>query len=167
MDWVAGTFLLLHVGGAIIGFGPTFVFPFIGNMGGKEPAHVNFALRLGEFIAERLIVPLALFQAVTGVGLIWTLRIDVLAHLWLLLGIAIYVVAMVIVFTNQLPVSRRLIEATKNPPPAPAPGATPPAGPPPHIAALVRRTQLGGLTLNIMLVVIIALMVLGANGYLP
>jgi Predicted integral membrane protein (DUF2269) len=167
VNWLVALFLILHVGGAIIGFGPTFVFPFIGAAAGKEPIHTNFALRLGETIATRLILPLALFQAVTGVGLIWTVGIDVFTHLWLLAGIVIYVVAMIIVFTNQLPVGAKLVEATKNAPPPSAPGETRPSGPPPHIAALVRRNQLGGMALSILLLVIIILMVGGANGFLP
>ena len=166
MNWLIALFLILHVGGAIIAFGPTFVFPILGGMAGKEPMHVNFALRLGERIEMRLVVPLAIFQAVTGVGLIWTVDIDVFVHLWLLLGITLYVIAMVIVFTNSMPVVRKLVEATSTPPPPPAPGSPPPSGPPPHIAALIRRNQIGGMVLTVLLLTIIVLMVAGANGYL-
>lgn len=166
MNWLIALFLILHVGGAIIAFGPTFVFPIIGGMGGKEPMHVNFALRLGERIEMRLVLPLAIFQAVTGVGLIWTVGIDVFVHLWLLIGIVLYVIALTIVFTNQIPVTRKLVEATSTPPPPPAPGSTPPSGPPPHIAALIRRNQLGGMMVTVLLLAIIVLMVAGANGYI-
>jgi len=166
VNWLIALFLILHVGGAIIAFGPTFVFPILGGMAGKEPMHVNFALRLGERIEMRLVVPLAIFQAVTGVGLIWTVDIDVFVHLWLLLGITLYVIAMVIVFTNSMPVVRKLVEATSTPPPPPAPGSPPPSGPPPHIAALIRRNQIGGMVLTVLLLTIIVLMVAGANGYL-
>ena len=38
-------FLFLHVGAAIIAFGPTFAFPVIGGMAAKEPMHGNFAIR--------------------------------------------------------------------------------------------------------------------------
>ena len=163
MNWLIALFLILHVGGAIIAFGPTFVFPILGGMAGKEPMHVNFALRLGERIEMRLVVPLALFQAVTGIGLIWTWPFDVFAKPWLLTGIVLYVIALTIVFTNQIPVTRKLVEATSTPPPPPAPGSPPPSGPPPHIAALVRRNQLGGMVVTVLLLIIIVLMVLGAN----
>ncbi|MEO8625586.1 MAG: DUF2269 family protein [Candidatus Limnocylindrales bacterium] len=168
MNWLFAIFLVLHVGGAIIAFGPTFTFPFIGGMGGKEPMHTNFALRLAERIEERLVVPLALFQAVTGVGLIWTAAINMFdgVHWWLLIGIVLYVIALAIVFGNQLPVTRKLVEATKNPPPPPPAGAPPPSGPPPHIAALVKRNRTGGMILTVLLLVIIVLMVAGANGFL-
>jgi Predicted integral membrane protein (DUF2269) len=166
VNWLIALFLILHVGGAIIAFGPTFTFPFIGGMGGKEPMHVNFSLRVAERIEMRLVLPLAIFQAVTGVGLIWTVGLDVFAHLWLALGIVLYVIAMTIVLTNQIPVTRKLVEATSTPPPPPAPGSPPPSGPPPHIAALVRRNQLGGMVLTVLLLTIIVLMVGGTNGYI-
>ena len=166
MNWLVALFLVLHVGGAIIAFGPSFVFPLIGSMAGKEPMHTNFALRLGELIEMRLVLPLAVFQAVTGVGLIWTVGIDVFAHLWLLIGIVLYVIALGIAFGNQLPVTRKLIELTSTPPPPPVPGAPAPAGPPPQVAALVKRNRQGGMILTVLLLTIIILMVLGANGFI-
>jgi predicted integral membrane protein DUF2269 len=166
VNWLVALFLVLHVGGAIIAFGPTFTFPMIGGMGGKEPMHSNFALRVGERIEQRLVVPLALFQAVTGVGLIWAADIDVFSHLWLVVGIALYIVALGIVFSNQLPMTRQLVEATSSPPPAPPAGAPAPTGPPPHIAAKLRRLQVGGMVLTVLLLTIIVLMVLGANGFI-
>jgi hypothetical protein len=166
VNWAIAFFLVLHVGGAIIAFGPTFTFPFIGSMAGKEPMHTNFALRLSERLEDRLILPLALFQAVTGVGLIWTVGIDVFTHLWLLLGITLYVIAIAIVFVNQIPVTRQLVAATSAPPPPMPAGAPAPSGPPPQVAALVRRNQMGGMVLIVLLVAIIILMVLGANGFI-
>lgn len=166
MNWLIALFQIMHVGGAIIAFGPVFTFPFIGGMGGKEPMHVNFALRLADRIEMRLVVPLALLEAVTGIGLIWTDGIDVFAHLWLLIGIVLYVIAMTIVFVNQIPVTRKLVEATSTPPPPPAPGSPTPSGPPPHIAALIRRNQIGGMVLTILLITLIILMVAGTNDYL-
>jgi uncharacterized membrane protein len=167
MNWAFALFLVLHVGGAIFAFGPTLVFPLLGSMVGKEPMHGNFGLRLGELIEKRLIVPLAILQAITGIGLIWTLPANLFdgAHWWLIIGIVLYVIAMIIVFTNQLPVTHELIEMTKNPPPPPAPG-TAPMGPPPQLLALVKRNQMGGQVLTVLLVVIIILMVLGSNGFL-
>jgi hypothetical protein len=164
VNWFSGLLLVLHIGGAIIAFGPTFAFPFIGAMGGKEPMHANFALRANEVVANRLVVPLALFQGVTGVLLIWNLGIDVFAHLWLLLGIVLYIAALAVAFGNQLPATRKLIELTSTPPPAPAPGAPAPSGPPPAVAALVRRVQIGGMVNVTLIVLIVILMVLGAEG---
>ena len=92
--------------------------------------------------------------------------LDVFVHLWLLLAIVLYVVALVIVFTNQLPITRKLVEATSVPPPAPPAGAPAPSGPPPHIAAMIQRVQMGGIATTILLVLIIILMVLGTNGFI-
>jgi len=158
-------FLLLHIGGAVIAFGPTFAFPIIGSMGGSEPMHGNFALRLSERLEERIVLPLAIVQAITGIGLIWTLPIDLTKALWLDLAIVLYVIALGIATANQLPVTRRLIEMTKNPPPPPPAGTPAPAGPPPQVAALIKRVQMGGVALTVLILVIIALMVLGTNGF--
>jgi len=164
MNWAFLIFMLLHIGGAIIGFGPSFTFPIIGSMGGAEPMHGNFALRLSEKIERGIIVPLAILQAVTGIALIWLAPVDLTKALWLDLAIILYVIAMAIVFTNQLPVTARLIEETKTAPPPPPAGEPGPSGPPPHIAAMIRRVQVGGMALTALLLVIIILMVLGTNG---
>ena len=59
-------FLFLHIGGAIIAFGPTFALPLMGAMSGKEPQHANFAARATGVISTRRIIPFALSMAVTG-----------------------------------------------------------------------------------------------------
>ena len=165
MNWLIGLFLFLHVGGAILGFGPTYTFPFIGAMAGKEPQHVNFALRVQNRLASTLVIPLALFQAVTGVGLIWAASIDVFKALWLIAGIVLYVIALSISLFVLLPELRELITLTSTPPTPPAGGAAP-SGPPPRVAALVRRARMLGAANGIIIVVIIFLMVGGANGLL-
>jgi uncharacterized membrane protein len=159
MDWILFGLLFLHVGGAILAFGPTFTFPIIGAMGGKEPAHVNFALRVQNRIAQRLVVPLALLQGVTGLLLLLRLGLELLTKGWLLLGIALYLINLGISLGLSLPNLRRLIEATASPPPAPAPGAPAPTGPPPHIRAMVLRAQRLGMITAALIVVIVFLMV--------
>ncbi len=59
MGWLFPWLLFLHVLGAIIAFGPTFAFPIIGAMGGKEPQHANFATRAAHLVGQRLDEPLA------------------------------------------------------------------------------------------------------------
>jgi len=157
-------FLLLHVGGAIIAFGPTFAFSVVGSMGGSEPMHSNFALRVNERITTRIVIPLAVLEGITGIGLIWTLPVDLTKALWLDTAVILYVIALGISTGFQLPAVQNLIEATKNPPPAPPAGGPAPAGPPPHIAALIKRIQMGGISLTLLIVLIIILMVLGSNG---
>ena len=166
MDWVLAILLFLHVAGAVVAFGATFAFPFIGNMGGKEPQHVNFALRLQEHISKRWVFPLALLQGVTGLLLVWRISdlsgvsfIDVLSRGWLLVAIVLYITALSIAFFILYPTGAKLIEATSTPPPPPPPGVAAPSGPPPHIAALVARGRMFGMINAVIILVIVFLMV--------
>jgi uncharacterized membrane protein len=159
VDWVLAILLFLHVGGAVLAFGPTFTFPIIGAMGGREPQHVNFALRVQNRIANVLVVPLALFQGVTGLLLIWKTGFNLFATNWLLVGIALYVVALAIALGISLPAVRKLIQLTSAPPPTPPPGAPAPTGPPPHVAALAKRARRAGMVNAGLILVIIFLMV--------
>jgi len=93
MDWRL-VFLFLHVMGAIIAFGPTYAFPIIGGMGGKEPQQENFATRVTEMIVEQRVLPLAIFQGITGIALILVTGINLLATRWLLLGIVLYLIVL-------------------------------------------------------------------------
>jgi uncharacterized membrane protein len=159
VDWVLAILLFLHVGGAVLAFGPTFTFPIIGGMGGREPQHVNFALRVQNRIATVLIVPLALFQGVTGLLLVLKTGFNLFAINWLLVGVALYVVALAIALGISLPAVRELIQLTSAPPPPPPPGTPAPTGPPPHIAALVKRARQAGMVNAVLILVIIFLMV--------
>ena len=157
--------LFLHVLGAILAFGPTFAYSISGAMGGKEPQHANFAMRVSEATGQRLVYPLAILQGVTGVALILIGNIPVFSTPWLLLGITLYVIALGYALTvqrnalhhaidfgfRQAPVHPQLTSA---PPP---PGA--PAGPPPELMATVQKIQRGGMFLGLLIVVIVFLMV--------
>jgi len=159
MDWLIATLLFLHIGGAILAFGPTFVFPILGPMAGREPQHVNFALRFQHRVAMRLILPLALFQGVTGLLLIWRIGYNIFATGWLLAGISLYLVLLGMNIGIGLPTASRLITLTSGPPPAPPAGSPPPSGPPPEVAALVRRGRLVGMLSAVLIVMIVFLMV--------
>jgi uncharacterized membrane protein len=159
VDWVLAILFFLHIGGAILAFGPTFTFPILGPMAGREPQHVNFALRFQKAVAYKLIVPLALLQGVTGLLLVWKISFDLLTRGWLLVAIAIYLFLLTLSIGVGLPNLRRLIEATSAPPPPPPPGSAPPSGPPPHIAAMVVRGRRIGMIQTILIVLIVFLMV--------
>lgn len=159
MDWIFYGLLFLHVMGAIIAFGPTFSFPLIGNMSGKEPQHANFALRAQTLISDRVILPLAIFQGITGLGLLWRLDFEPLNQLWLIVGIVLYAWALGQSLFILRPTAIRLVELTSAPPPAPAPGTTPPSGPPPHVAAMIRRVRIVGMINAVLILIIVFLMV--------
>jgi uncharacterized membrane protein len=146
--------LFLHVFGAIVAFGPVYAFPIIGAMGGKEPQHANFATRVSDAISKTRVFPLAVFQGITGVGLILVTGINLLATPWLLIGIVLYLITISYNFFVQMPTTKKIIEMTSAPPP---PGSS---GPPPELLALIRRVQLGGMFSGIMVVVIVLFMVI-------
>jgi uncharacterized membrane protein len=146
-------FLFLHVMGAIVAFGPTFSFPIIGAMGGKEPQHANFATRVTETIAKQRVLPLAIFQGITGVALILLTGINLLATRWLLIGIVLYLIVLGYNILIGTPTVKKVIEMTSTPPP---PGAS---GPPPELLAAIQKVQRGGMFSGLMIVLIVILMV--------
>ena len=151
--WIA-IFLFLHVMGAIIAFGPAFsAFPIIGSMAGKEPQHANFAARINEQITKTRVIPLAIFQGITGLALIYLTGLNPFSQLWLGLGIVLYVIALAYALLVQGPTGRRIVELSSAPPP---PGAS---GPPPELMAAVKKAQRGGMFLGILIFLIVILMV--------
>lgn len=163
MNWVL-FWLFLHVAGAIFAFGPTLTFPIIGTLAAKDPKYGHFAAELNHTIETRLVLPVATSMAVSGVGLIIAGHYNLTKQLWLGAGIVLYITALGIATGFLLPNGRKLVEATAGGPPpgGPPPGA--PAGPPPHIAALIKRSQVGGMVLLGLLVTIIFLMVVKPGG---
>jgi len=151
--WIA-IFLFLHVMGAIVAFGPAFsTFPIVGQMAGKEPQHANFAARINEQITKTRVIPLAIFQGITGLALIYLTGLNPLSQLWLGLGIVLYVIALAYALLVQGPTGQRIVELSSAPPP---PGAS---GPPPELMAAVKKAQRGGMFLGILIFLIVILMV--------
>ena len=155
MEWLFPWLLLLHVLGAIVAFGPTFAFPFIGAMGGGEPQHANFATRVSHTISSRLVYPIGITLPITGAGMILVRGIDLSsrAYWWLGIAIVIYILTYGYSYFVQNKLVHRVIEITSTPPP---PGAS---GPPPELPPLVSRIQRGGMVMTVALLAIIFLMV--------
>jgi hypothetical protein len=146
-------FLFLHVLGAILAFGPTFAYSIMGAMAGREPQHANFSARQTEAIGNKLVYPLAVIQGITGILVFMSAPVDEFkVGAWLAIGIVLYAIALTYSLTIQRSALLRLIELSSTPP---APG-TPPS---PEIPATVRKIQLGGVFLGILIVVIVFLMV--------
>ena len=152
-------FLFAHVLGAIIAFGPTFSIPIIGRMGAAERAHGNFAMRVSRQLARVQIVPLAIVQGITGVGLVITGNIDVLKLPWLMIAIVLYLIAIGFAIFVQTPRAKRIIEMTTPPPDAPPPSGPPAGGPPPALAAEIAKIKMGGTLLIVLVTAIVFLMV--------
>lgn len=155
LGWLFPYLLFLHVLGAIVAFGPTFAFPFIGAMGGGEPQHANFATRVSNTLTHRLVFPIGITLPITGAAMILVRGMNLAdrAYWWLSLAIVLYVIAYGYSFFFQRKLVARVIEITAAPP---VPGAS---GPPPELRALVGRIQRGGMVTSILLVTIIFLMV--------
>jgi hypothetical protein len=147
--------LFLHVLGAIAAFGPTFAFRFIGEMGGAEPQHGNFATRVSHTLSARLVYPIGITLPITGALMIIVGGFDLAsrAFWWLDLAIVVYILVYGFSFFVLRRIVERVIELTSSPPP---PGAS---GPPPELLMLVGRLQRGSIGLTIGLLVIIFLMV--------
>lgn len=162
MSWFH-LWLFLHVTAAIVAFGPTFVFPLISAVSKRNPMHGPFGLLLAETIEMRLVVPFALTMPISGLGLAFTLGIEWNHNVWLIAGLTLYVIAMGIALGLQAPLLRKLVHMTSHAPspamaPMPAgPGAAS-AGPPPAMAAMLKRMQVQGMMLTGLLVAIIVLM---------
>jgi uncharacterized membrane protein len=147
--------LLIHVAGAIIGFGPTFTFAILGPMAGRSGAHGIVLLEAMEAIEKRLTTPVALFfQPASGVAMIFVAGFNnaFFSHYWLWSAIIIYVVAIYLSFMGQNPRLAKMIAIAK-------------AGPPtPEFLKLAQANARGGQILTVLLVVIIILMVTKPGG---
>lgn len=151
--------LFTHVLGAIIAFGPTFSSPIIGRMGAQERAHGNFAMRVSRQLARVQIVPLAIVQGITGLGLIIVGNIDLAKAMWLMISIVLYLIAIGFAIFVQTPLAIRIIAMTTPPPGAPPPSGPPAGGPPPELAGLIKRVKRGGILLIVLVTAIVFLMV--------
>jgi uncharacterized membrane protein len=152
-------FMTLHILFVIVAFGPTFAFPLIGGMVGKHPQHSAILTEVIDTIERRMTIPLAVLVPLLGVGLIYTApgHIDLWKSEWLIISIVLYIMAFGFAVFVQTKNSAALVRSLRDIPPGPPPeGAT---GPPPHIAALVNKTRIGGMFLTTLVVVILILMV--------
>ncbi len=155
LSWTFPFLLFLHVLGAVVAFGPTFAFSFIGAAGGAEPQHANFATRVSHTISSKLVYPIGLTLPITGLAMMAVRGINPFerAYWWLAVAIVLYLIAYGYSFIVQRKYVERVIELSSAPPP---PGAT---GPPPELVELVGKIQRGGMMLGVLLVIIIFLMV--------
>ena len=154
MPWLGTLFLYLHIGGAIVAFGPTIAFPIIGARAAKEPMHGNFALRVTEFLTERVVEPGAIFVFLMGVGLIITRGYNLIEDLWVTVAIVLFLITLSFSYFVQLRTVREMIAMTNQPPPPDAP-----PGPPPGFPQLSTRAARGGAFMTLLLFTILALMV--------
>ena len=147
--WVA-ILLLIHVAGAIVGFGSVYTFAILGPMAAKP----GYGLPIMDAMAaleRRLLRPFLFIQPISGVFLIFALHLNetFFSHTWLWVAIVIYAVTFTIGLTVQIPLMEKLpkLAAALNGPPTP------------EFLGLVKRSQRVGPILTVLLSIIIILMV--------
>lgn len=150
--------LTIHVLGAIAIFGVSFAFPFIGAMAQKEGAPVVWFLRLTHVLDSKWVTPLSLtIQPASGAWLIINGGWDPFKteHRWLFAAILVYIAATAVALLVEGPAGRKalhLAEANN-------------FGP--EFGAVMKRVQIGGQALTVMLITIVILMVVKpGSGYI-
>jgi uncharacterized membrane protein len=165
--WSWFTFwLLLHILTAIAAFGPVFAFPFISSFAQRDPRNALVVSEILHGIEGKITIPAAVAMPFFGLALIYTAHIDLWKSEWLLIAIVLYVITFFFALLVQLRNGARMIDLLKSmPPPGPG-GAMEGAaqGPPPEVAAVAKRLQMGGMLLTFMLTAIIVLMVWQPGG---
>jgi hypothetical protein len=109
--------LFIHVGSAIVGIGPSFIYSRIGQAAGREPAHALFAMRLSRSLATKWTHPLALVLLLSGFGLVWVRGYDLLDTMWLLVSMVIFIISFLYATFIQNPDLARTLELIEKGPP--------------------------------------------------
>jgi hypothetical protein len=143
-------FLFLHLAAVIVGLGPSFVFSRLAATGRREPGQGTFAARLVHAVSTGMVTPLAAVVFLSGLGIIWSARIDLLANKWLLVAMALFLLNLGYAMFVQNPTLARLIQMSADPPTE---------DPPPELAVLRRRVAWGGIYLRASILFILFLMV--------
>lgn len=145
--------LFLHILGSILAFGTAMLaFPFIGAFAEKEPAHLNFSLRLSYALGRRAVTPLALTTFGLGIVLIVLSDWDLFANEWLSISIVLFLVTVADAQLVTLPTVGRLVKLTSA-------GGDNASTSSIEIERLVRKVRIGGTVSALLLVTITLLMV--------
>src|SRR6059036_1009268 len=106
-----GFWLVLHVLGVIVAFGPTLVmFPVIARRGQLHPESGAFAVELLHFYETKVVIPIAVTVPLAGVGLIYTGHVDFWGTGWLVASTVLYIAAFFFAITVQTRNSARMLE---------------------------------------------------------
>ena len=145
--------LVVHVVGAVFGFGPSVAYAVLGPAAGKASPQGGLAIMEAMIeIEKRLIFPFAVaIQPLSGLALIFLAgyNVNFFSHYWLWVSILLYAVAFGVGLFVQIPLIERL----------PKLAAELKGAPGPDFLALVKRSQTIGPVLTVLLSIIIVLMV--------
>lgn len=110
--------LLLHIFGAIIGFGPTFAFALLGPLSGKlEGPQSLGVLKSIVAIERKLVIPVAtVVQPLTGVLLIFEAgrNNNFFSHEWLWIALLIYIANYYMAVFVMTPATHKVIELAES-----------------------------------------------------
>ena len=155
--------LLLHVLGAIIVFGPTFAFPIIASQAQKSPQNGHFAAVVIDLIERRIVIPGAIIQGITGIGLILVAERQPHEPVLPMAGRRDRAVRDRDRVRGVLAGARRRADGGADRGPAARSrsrgAAGPPPGPSPELLATAKKLQRGGMFLTVLIVLIVILMV--------
>ncbi|MEP7004184.1 MAG: DUF2269 family protein [Chloroflexota bacterium] len=148
--------LVIHVFGAVFGFGPSVAYAILGPAAGKASPQGGLAIMEAMVaIEKRLILPWAIaLQPLSGLALIFLAGYNVsfFSHYWLWVGILLYAAAFYLAILVQTPLLEKMIHIVK-------------AGPPtPEFMAAAKRTQQLGPVITVLLASIVILMVAKPGG---
>ena len=143
--------LVIHVFGAVFGFGPSVAYAVLGPAAGKAGPQGGIAIMEAMIaIEKRLILPFAVaIQPLSGLALIFLAgyNINFFSHYWLWIAILLYASAFYLAILVQTPTLEKMVHIVK-------------AGPPtPEFMAAAKRTQRLGPVITILLALIVILMV--------
>ena len=144
---------IVHIGGAIVGIGPTYAFSILGpSVGEAGPNGGAAILRAMLKIEHKIVTPVALItQPLSGALLIFETGRNhgFFSHTWLWVSILVYIVLMYLSFMVNTPAMERMLTYMDAP-----------TGPPgPEIQKDIKTAQKLGPILGMMGVVIIILMI--------
>jgi Predicted integral membrane protein (DUF2269) len=101
--------LLLHIGAAMFGFGPTLVHPLMASLDESSPEVALFAARLARLVDRWLVAVLGGTMLLTGAAMILVAHIDLTRTPYLVIAIALYLILMALQGGFQLPRVQRII----------------------------------------------------------
>lgn len=151
--------LFVHIMSTVLAFGPTYTLPAIAALARKGPRYGAFAAEVAELIEMRYAWPFVLLAGISGVALIVVADIPWLDIPWLWISIVVYVLAMAFSLFVQTPNTKQMVQLTARLAETGEPPADAPAGPPPELAALGKKLQLGGIGLSVASLAVFYLMI--------
>lgn len=150
-----GWLLVIHIGAAVIGLGPSFVYGRITQAAAQAgPGQIPFAVRLTRELSTRWTHPLAAAVLLSGFGLIWAMHYDLAATPWLGVSIVLFLASFLYAtFIQNRDTSRSLELIMKGQPNLTDAERA-------EAARLRTRIRWGGLFMRAIVVVVLFLMVM-------